>query len=242
MGLISERDRQRLASAFEKMTGDVRILVFTEGSSRLVIPGERPCQYCQQTVQLVQEVASVSERIAVEVVDRRTHPEKAAEHGIDKVPAVVVTDAAGTRRNVRYFGIPAGYEFGALVEDIVDTGNGTTRLSQATRASLAGITVPVHLQVFVTPTCPYCPGAVRLAHQFAMENPHVTADMIEATEFPELARKYEVRGVPKTIINDEAGIEGAVPESTFLERVLAAVGAPAEAGTQPSGDAQGNGA
>jgi predicted DsbA family dithiol-disulfide isomerase len=50
-----------------------------------------------------------------------------------------------------------------------------------------------------------------------MENPLITADMIEAIEFPHLAEKYEVTGVPKTIINEKVEIEGAVPENVFLE-------------------------
>ena len=51
---------------------------------------------------------------------------------------------------------------------------------------MRGLGRPVHIQVFVTPTCPYCPQAVRLAHQFALESDQIRGDMIEATEFPEL--------------------------------------------------------
>lgn len=222
--LIGERDRRYLQSVFEKMEGRVKLAVFTESPSRLVVPGERPCTYCQETVQLVQEMASTTDKVEVQVYDRKLHPDVLREYGIDMVPAVLVMDAGGMRRNVRFFGIPAGYEFGTLVEDVVDTGNGRTRLSPEVRERVQAIDVPVHLKVFVTPTCPYCPRAVRLAHQFAMENPRIVADMIEATEFPELANRYGVYGVPKTIINETGEIEGAVPEAAFLQEVLAAVG------------------
>jgi len=84
----------------------------------------------------------------------------------------------------------------------------------------------VHIQVFVTPTCPYCTTAVRLGHQFAIESPFIRAEMIEATEFPQLANKYDVFGVPKTVINEFVFIDGAVPEATFLENVLKAIAAP----------------
>ncbi len=56
----------------------------------------------------------------------------------------------------------------------------------------------------------------------AVESPNVTADVIEASEFPELIQRYQVRGVPKTMINGGAGIEGAVPEPAFLNRVVEA--------------------
>ena len=85
-----------------------------------------------------------------------------------------------------------------------------------------GINTPIHLQTFVTPTCPYCTTSVRLGHQFALESSHIVADMVEATEFPHLTQKYHVIGVPRTIINESITVEGAVPEETFLEHVLKA--------------------
>ena len=64
---------------------------------------------------------------------------------------------------------------------------------------------------------------MRLAHRFAMENDRITADCIESTEFPDLAGRYRVYGVPKTVINEQASIEGALPEKFFLEGILKAV-------------------
>jgi len=84
------------------------------------------------------------------------------------------------------------------------------------------LTKEVNIQVFVTPTCPYCPMAVRLAHQMALESPLITASMIEASEFPELSQKYDVMGVPKSIFNETITLEGAVPEEVYLEQVLKA--------------------
>ena len=81
---------------------------------------------------------------------------------------------------------------------------------------------PVHLQVFVTPTCPHCPKAVTIAHQFAMENKNIIADMVDASEFHELASKYRVQGVPRTVIGDDQAsfAEGAFPENMLLEKVM----------------------
>jgi protein-disulfide isomerase len=84
---------------------------------------------------------------------------------------------------------------------------------------------PLHLQVFVTPTCPYCPRAVLLAHQMAMENPvMIRAEGVEATEFPDLANRFHVRGVPQTVINDGSGmVVGAVPEQHLLAEIQRAL-------------------
>jgi predicted DsbA family dithiol-disulfide isomerase len=61
---------------------------------------------------------------------------------------------------------------------------------------------------------------VRLAHQFALESDFITGDAVEATEFPHLAQRYQVRAVPRTIVNETGAIEGALPEAQFLEAVL----------------------
>jgi len=63
-----------------------------------------------------------------------------------------------------------------------------------------------------------------MAHKAAIENDNITSDMVEATEFPHLSMRYNVKGVPRTIIGEEYPIEGAVPEMTFVEKVLEAYG------------------
>ena len=124
--------------------------------------------------------------------------------------------------NVRIFGIPSGYEYANLIEAIGDASNGSTNLTPKTIEALKSLEKPIHIQTFVTPTCPYCTTSVRLGHQFALESSLIVADMVEATEFPHLAQKYNVVGVPRTVINESITVEGVVPEETFLERVLMA--------------------
>jgi alkyl hydroperoxide reductase subunit AhpF len=80
------------------------------------------------------------------------------------------------------------------------------------------------MQVFVTPTCPYCPQSVVLAHQMAIASPMVRGDMVEATEFPQLSNKYQVMGVPRTVINETAHLEGAASESMVVDKIQEALG------------------
>lgn len=54
----------------------------------------------------------------------------------------------------------------------------------------------------------------------AFVSDHVTGDMVEASEYPELSEKYAVYGVPKTIVNEVGSMEGAVPEQHFLQEIL----------------------
>lgn len=212
MSILSEEQSTRLKSELaQNLTNPVTLTAFTQ---------EFECNYCKETRELVHELASLSNKIRVQVFDFLKDKERTSEYGIDKVPAIVIE--GGKRNQAKFYGVPAGYEFSTLLKDLVQASKDETGLSPATRKTLSAITVPVHIKVFVTPTCPYCPGMVSLAHQFAMENDNIKADMIEVNEFPQLAIKYNVMGVPKTVINESIELLGMQPEEEFVRQIQAA--------------------
>jgi alkyl hydroperoxide reductase subunit AhpF len=69
---------------------------------------------------------------------------------VDRIPAIVFRGK--NKGTVRYFGVPAGYEFSVLVADLLEAASGTTQLAQATREQAAALSSPVHIKVLVTPT------------------------------------------------------------------------------------------
>lgn len=226
MAILQERERRYVESFFkERLERPVKIFAFGRKPTRLEIPGVRRNPLAEQTLELMAEVGQLSDLIEVTIayVGEDDHLFDQWQVSQDRLPAIALTGEDGRDRGVWFFGAPSGYEFRTFMEDVVDLSRGKTHLSDETRAALQELTQPVHIQVFVTPTCPYCPQAVRLAHQFALESDQVRADMVEATEFPELARRYGVYGVPKTVINETEAIEGAVPEEQVLQAVLRAV-------------------
>ncbi|HBZ01937.1 MAG TPA: glutaredoxin, partial [candidate division Zixibacteria bacterium] len=150
-----------------------------------------------------------------------TDKEAAAKYKVDRVPATIFVN--GEDRGLRFYGVPSGYEFVTVLETVKMISQNNSGLSKETKEFLGNLKKPVHLQVFVTPACPYCPRAVLAAFKMAYESPLVTADAIEATEFPELAMKYGVQGVPRTVINDTLDVEGAVPEQMLLDAIKEAI-------------------
>jgi len=144
--------------------------------------------------------------------------DKAKQYGIEKIPALAIVGKKDY--GVRIYGIPYGYELQTLVEAIVNVSKGTTDLSEKTRSILADVKAPVHIQVFVTLTCPHCPTAAAVAHKLAVESDFVKADVIDSSEFPQLAQKYAVMGVPKIVINEKVEFVGAFSEDLFAEHVL----------------------
>jgi glutaredoxin-like protein len=213
MGLIEDKDRKQLAELFANLENPVKILVFTQ---------EHECEMCRMNRELLEEVAGISDKISIEVHDFVADKALAEKYKVDKIPGTVLM--GDQDYGIRFYGIPAGYEFTTLIEDIVDVAKRDPHLPGEVVAELAKVDQPVHLQVLISPTCPYCPTAVRTAHRFAMASGYITADMVETSEFPHLAVKYDVQGVPHTVINEEFSIIGPHSEADFARGVLAAIG------------------
>ena len=213
MGFIEDKDRAQLNKLFADLKNPVKILYFTQ---------EHECEMCKTTRELLEEVAGLSDKIAIEVHDFVADRALVEQYRVDKIPGMVLMGEKDY--GIRFYGIPAGYEFTTLIEDIVDVARRDPRLPDDVKAELAKVDQPVHLQVLISPTCPYCPTAVRTAHRFAMASDHITADMVETSEFPHLAVKYDVQGVPHTVINEEHSVIGPQKEIDFAKAVLAAIG------------------
>jgi alkyl hydroperoxide reductase subunit AhpF len=141
MGIIREEDAVEIRQFLQKMQQPVKLVHFTQ---------ELNLQYGREARQLLQEVAALSDHLTVEVHDFLLEKEKAAMYGVDKVPATIVCD--GKDHGIRFYGIPAGYEFSNLLDAIVSVSRGDSGLDAESRQKLAALTQPVHLEVFVTPT------------------------------------------------------------------------------------------
>ena len=218
--LLNDEIANQVRQAFAQLNNPVEVIFFGR---------QEDCEYCDQTLQLVEEVSELSEKLRASTYDVESDTELASIYNVDKTPGLVITARDGDQLvdfGVRYAGVPSGHEFSSLIQDIILMSGRDSGLSQQTRDMLADLTEPVTLQVFVTPTCPYCPQAVILAHQMAMESSLIQAEMVEAMEFTELSSRHNVSGVPQTTINDGAGnVVGAVPEQHLLAEIIRSINA-----------------
>lgn len=210
LSLIPEDKKELLKADFnEKLVDAVKIVMFTQAVE---------CQYCAQTRELVQELPPLNPKISVEVLDFVVDAAKAKEYGVDKIPALAIIGKKDY--GVRIYGIPYGYELETLIEAIITVSRGQTDLSDKTKSILKDVKSPVNIKVFVSLTCPHCPAAAAVAHKLAVECSLIKADVIDSSEFPDLALKYNVVGVPKIIINEKIEFVGAFSEDLFAEHVL----------------------
>ena len=147
--MIPDRDRDNLKREFRKeLKEDVTIRLFSQGSSLLAIPG-RECQYCPQTQELMEELTSLSPKLHLEVYDFYSQVKEREQYGVERIPAIVIGKNGDSR--LKFYGIPMGYEFATIVEDIKTLSRGVSPLSMDTRKRLRKVNQEVHIQVFVTP-------------------------------------------------------------------------------------------
>ena len=144
MPLLSDRDQAAVRKEFEKLTGPVKLVVFSQELSPAA-------EHCRQNEELVRDVAALApETVTVEVLNLSIDRERAAGYGIDRVPAIVVEGARDY--GIRFLGMPNGYEFSNLIDSMIVASSGQPGLTADTTTALAELTDDVDIKVFSTPT------------------------------------------------------------------------------------------
>jgi alkyl hydroperoxide reductase subunit AhpF len=141
MAILNDRDRAAVQGELARLAGPVKLVVF--GASL-------GSEHSADNERLMREVAECSDQVTLEVLNLHIDRERAAAYGVDRVPTTIVEGARDY--GMRFVGIPAGYEFSNLIDGLLVAASGTPQLSAATLERLQGLAVPVHLQVFTTPT------------------------------------------------------------------------------------------
>jgi len=150
MSLLSTDMRSQLTDVFsQRMQDPVTLHFFTQKSSLLIVPSQE-CYTCDDAGELYGEVTSLSDKLKLETHDFLAETEEAKRLGVERIPALVMQGK--NKGAMRYFGVPGGYEFGVVIEALVDLSRGSTQLSPETRRQIAELPAPVHIKVLVTPT------------------------------------------------------------------------------------------
>lgn len=213
--MLNQATINQLSEVFAQLQRPVEIALFQNPENE---------ETSAALAQLFEELCALSEKLHLRHYHLPQDAEQATRYHLDKTPGfalLAVEDEQHHDYGIRFAGFPGQYEFTSLINSLMMVSQGDSQLSAETRSTLAALTAPLHLMVFVTPTCPYCPRAVILAHQMALESRWVEAEMVEATDFPALAERYAVSSVPHTIINHGQGEWiGALPEPAALHEIL----------------------
>jgi glutaredoxin-like protein len=216
----SQEFREELKETLSDMVNPVEVNVFVGPD----------CDTCDDTIQLLKMMEDESPEnngkklLTVRIFDKSNpeHRKYFIQQNIERIPTVTLIEGY-----IRYIGIPAGEEIKGLIETILRISEGDSGLEEETGFILASLKDNVHIEVIVTPACPYCPYAVLLANMMAYEaykrgNPKVLADTVEAYENPDIADKYNVMSVPTIAINGKRAFIGVPVEEDFIHYIKAA--------------------
>lgn len=230
--MIPLREQEYIKNRFsQELEGKVKIDFFTQRASKLFVPGREECAACEEAGKLIDEVSALSEKVLLTSHEFADEAEEAQKLGVDKVPAFALRGPAN--RPVRFFGVPGGNEFPNFIETIIDLSKQKLELPPETAKQLKKVKDASSIDVYVTPTCPHCPGVVRAAFRLAQASAKIEASATEIGEFPRLAEQLGVRAVPFIVINKQAAFAGAVDEAGLVEAVLQSVsGSPAATPSQ----------
>lgn len=210
MKMFNAEIENQLKDVFSNLKNDVTIALFTK---------EGECLTCKETRDYMLEIEALSDKIHFKEYDIEKDKELAQKYNIEMVPSIILLDDKNEYKGVKFNGIPAGHEINSFVPALLEMSGHESKLPDRLLERINKIDKPVNIKVFVTLTCPHCPGAVQKAHKLALTNPNIEAEMIEAQTFYDLSNKYHVSSVPKIVINDKHEIIGNQPIEVFLKEI-----------------------
>lgn len=210
MAFLNDDIKKQITELFAPLKKNVQIALFTK---------ETECDSCEDTKGFIEEMAQLNDGLSLTLYDINADADKAKELHVEMTPAIVLLDENGKDFGIKYNGIPAGHEINSFITGILEVGGAGEELPADVVERIAKIDKPVDIKVFVTLSCPHCPGAVAKAHKIALLNENVRAEMIEANTFSEISQKFNVSGVPKIIFNDGADLIGNQPMEEFLSTI-----------------------
>jgi alkyl hydroperoxide reductase subunit AhpF len=139
--MIADNVRAQLAPILTTLTNEVAILLFTQ---------KEGCHFCTIARELLEELTALSGKLKLEIHDFVEDSDLARKYAVDKTPAIALIGEKDY--GIRFYGIPAGYEFTTLVEDLIDVSKRNPGLPKDITSELAKVTLPVHIQVMTSPS------------------------------------------------------------------------------------------
>ncbi|MDD2391095.1 MAG: thioredoxin family protein [Desulfobacterales bacterium] len=202
-------DMETVEAKFSHLEHDVKLIFFTREASITL---------CQQARSLFKCVAAVTAKIGYEEYNFAINKEKALEYGIFGIPALVMIGEKDY--GIRYYGCPTGLEVANFLENIVFVSRGRSGLPQEIIDKIQSLDHDTHLKVFLSDVCPYSLVIAKLALRLAIACDRLSVDIIDATEFMEIAEEYNVRGIPMTVVNETKSFYGALAAEEYVNKIL----------------------
>lgn len=204
--MFNDEIRGQLKDIFGDMQNPVTIEYFTSDGA----------QAGAEVADFLNEIAELSDKISVAVNHLPEAQAKADSLGVVRTPGFAILDSQGKDHGVQFYGLPGGHEINSFIYGLMAVSGSREPLPEELVQEVQGFDKDINIKVFVTLSCPHCPGAVSKAHRLALENPRIKAEMIDANLFPDLSQEHNVSSVPKIVFNNGRELIGNQPVESFL--------------------------
>jgi len=217
--LFSENELNNIKREMSKLKNKVVLKLFTDFKTQEDGSKSRMCMSCEGTHELLRSLEELSNgKLIIEELSIEENADKAKKYNVTRIPAILFVDDDG-KEIIRYSAHPTGSEFVPFLNSIQYFSGVRPFYADQIITHLKKIEKS-NMKIFITPTCPYCPATVPVLTLFAIVyKGKIKAEVIDVNLNPDLATKYQVQGVPHTIINEKDHIYGMFSPQDLLDKL-----------------------
>ncbi|MFX1310187.1 MAG: thioredoxin family protein [Promethearchaeota archaeon] len=222
--LFSENEMDNIKREMNKLKGKVILKLFTDFRTQEDGSKQRRCMGCEGTFELLKTLEDLSNgKLIIEEISTEENEEEAKKFNVTKIPAILFVDQEG-KEIIRYLAHPTGSEFIPFLNSIQYFSGVRPYYADQIITHLKKIKKS-NMKIFITPTCPYCPATVPVLTLFALvSRGKISAEVIDVNLNPDLGMKYQVQGVPMTVINEKEIIHGMFTPQDLLDKLVGSEG------------------
>lgn len=195
------------------------ILAMMEKEVTLVSIVDETMEKSIEFMDLILDMASLGEKLKVEIYKKSENPEIEAKINADKLPVVALLDENKNYSGVKFHGVPGGHELNSFILAIYNLAGPGQAIDQSLLKEIKAFDKKTNIKVVVSLSCTLCPDVVVASQRLAMENENIETEMVELSLFEDIKRKYRIMSVPAIIVNDDKIHFGAKKINEILDLI-----------------------
>ena len=195
------------------------ILAMMEKEVTLVSIVDETMEKSIEFMDLILDMASLGEKLKVEIYKKSENPEMEAKINADKLPVVALLDENKNYSGVKFHGVPGGHELNSFILAIYNLAGPGQAIDQSLLKEIKAFDKKTNIKVVVSLSCTLCPDVVVASQRLAMENENIETEMVELSLFEDIKRKYRIMSVPAIIVNDDKIHFGAKKINEILDLI-----------------------
>lgn len=222
--MFSENELNNIKREMNKLKNTVVLKLFTDFKTQKDGSKLRKCMACEGTYELLETLVEFSNgKLKVEEISTEENEEEAEKYKVSRIPAILFVDE-NDKEIIRYLAHPTGSEFIPFLNSIQYFSGVRPYYTDQIITHLKKIKKS-NMKIFITPTCPYCPMTVPVLTLFSIVSKgKISSEVIDVNLNPDMGKKYQVQGVPMTIINEKDVIHGMFTPQDLLDKLVGSKG------------------